>query len=500
MTERMARTSSNTTVATKETPENKQSPSNARLWLVLTLLCSAQFMVVLDFSIVNVALPSIQHDLGFSAQNLQWIISAYSLTFGGLLLLGGRAGDLFGKRWLFMLGLGIFGLASFLGGLAISQSWLIIARAFQGIGAALIAPISFSLITTTFPEGPARNRALGFVGAVASCGFAAGAILSGLLTAGPGWRWIFFVNVPIAFVVLLLTPILLAKTPRHVGERHIDVWGAIAVTIGLVLLVYVLSQGNSAGWASPQTLGFLAISCIFLVAFIIIESRVKAPLVRLSIFRRSTLTGANLIGLLAPGALGATIFLLTLYLQNVLNYSALTTGLAFLPLAGVILITSNCVSPFVPKVGVKWLLVAGLAIMAIGLFLLTRISVENNYLGTVLPALIVISLGIGPCFTVMAIAATSGITNEEQGLASGLLNTSQQVGSGLILAIISAIAATRTAILDPTSNPASKQALVGGFQSALLAGAGFAVLGMCVALFIMRKNELAPSVPPQMVP
>jgi len=472
-----------------ETVDNNQSMPDTRSWLVLILLCSAQFIVVLDFSIVNVALPSIQRDLGFSSQNLQWIVSAYSLTFGGLLLLGGRAGDLFGKRRLFMAGLVIFGLASFSGGLAHSQTWLIAARAIQGIGAALVSPISFSLITTTFQEGPARNRALGVVGAVASCGFAAGAILGGLLTAGLGWRWILFVNVPVVVATFIFAPILLSETTRLEGERRIDVPGAFAVTAGLTALVYVLAQGNNVGWGSPQTLGILALAIVLLVAFGIIESRVKAPLVRLSIFRLRTLTGANLIGLLGPGVLGATIFILTLYMQDVLSYSAITTGLAFLPLAIVILIASNAVSPFVPRVGIKPLLVAGMVVMAIGMLLLTRISVENNYFATVLPALIVISLGIGPSFTVMAIAATAGIANKEQGLASGLLNTTQQVGSGLILAIVIAIAAARTAFLSPSAHAVSKAAVVAGFRYALIVGAGFAVLAALIAVFVIRQDE-----------
>ncbi len=475
-------------VAGDEITNDRRSASNIRSWLVLILLCSAQFMVVLDFSIVNVALPSIQRDLGFSAQNLQWIVSAYSLTFGGFLLLGGRAGDLFGKRRLFMVGLIIFGLASFLGGLAHSQTWLIAARAVQGIGAALVAPISFSLITTTFQEGPARNRALGFVGAVASCGFAAGAILGGVLTAGPGWRWILFVNVPVALVALIVTPLLLSETSRQEGSRRIDIVGACAVTTGLIALVYALSQGNSVGWGSPQTLGLFAVAIVLLAAFVWIESRVQAPLVRLSIFRLHTLSGANLIGLLAPGVLGATIFILTLYMQEALNYSAITTGISFLPLALVILVASNAVSSFVPRVGVKRLLLAGMIVMAAGLLLMARISAADSYFTTVLPALVVIGLGIGPSFTLMAIAATEGIANEEQGLASGLLNTSQQVGSGLVLALIVAIAAARTASLNVAGGAVSKQALVSGFQIALIVGAGFAVAGALVALFVIRHK------------
>jgi EmrB/QacA subfamily drug resistance transporter len=264
----------------------------------------AQFMVVLDFSIVNIALPSMQKDLGLSTQNLQWIISAYSLTFGGFLLLGGRMGDLYGRRKLFMVGLFLFSVSSLAGGLAISGVWLIISRGIQGLGAALVAPTVLSLITTTFAEGSERNNAFGMVGAMASLGFAAGAILGGFLTAGPGWRWVMFVNVPIGFVLLILTPFLLPESRAYSGPRRIDVLGAILVTSGLVALVYALAEGNTLGWTSLATLGLLAAAVVLLAAFIFVETRSADPLVRLSLFKRRTITGANLISFLAPGVLG----------------------------------------------------------------------------------------------------------------------------------------------------------------------------------------------------
>jgi EmrB/QacA subfamily drug resistance transporter len=466
-----------------------QNIAGRRSLFVLILLCSAQFMVVLDFSIVNVALPAIQVDLGFTTQNLQWIVTAYSLTFGGFLLLGGRIGDLFGRRRLFILGLVLFALASFLGGIAQSALWLILARAVQGLGAAIISPISFSLITTTFHEGLARNRALGVVGAVASSGFAAGALLGGLLTAGPGWRWVLFVNVPIAIGALIFTPILLRETEKEVGQRQVDVFGAITITLGLILLVYALAQGNQIGWGAPQTLGLLGVALVLLVVFIYIETRVQVPLIRFGIFRLRTLTGANLIGLFAPGALGSMVFITTLYMQKVLGYAPTTTGFAFLPMALVLIIVSNVVSRFVPRFGVKRLLIAGMFVMALGLLILTRISVQDNFWEALLPGTLVVALGIGPSFTAMAIAATTGVSDREQGLASGLLNTTQQVGSGLVLAVAAVVSAARTTMLQDGQDVSAKAALVGGFQYALIACAFFAVLGGIVAIFVIRQNE-----------
>ncbi len=476
-------------LAANDSTTQNRNTSNKNSLLVLILLCSAQFMVVLDFSIVNVALPAIQRDLGFTTQNLQWIVTAYSLTSGGFLLLGGRIGDLFGRRRLFIIGLVIFAFASFMGGVAQSALWLIIARAVQGIGSAIIAPTSFSLITTTFQEGPARNKALGVVGAVASTGFAAGALLGGILTAGPGWRWVLFVNVPVAIAAIVLTPILLKETQKEQGQRQVDVLGAITITLGLVALVYALAQGNQIGWATPQTLILLAVALVLLVTFVFIEAHAKVPLIRLGIFRSRTLTGANLIGMLAPGALGSMVFVVTLYMQKVLGYTPIATRLAFLPMSFVLMIVSNVVSRFVPRFGVQKLLIVGMLVMAAGLLLLTRISVDNNYWGTLLPGTLIVALGIGPSFTAMAIAATAGVSDKEQGLASGLLNTSQQVGSGLVLAVIAVVSAARVAALQQGASASAKAALVGGFQVAFIVCAGFALLGALAAIFVIRQQK-----------
>ncbi len=458
-------------------------------WFVLLLLCTAQFMVVLDFSIVNVALPAMQRELGFTTQNLQWIITGYSLTSGGFLLLGGRMGDLFGRRRLFLIGLFLFAFASFMGGIAQSALWLIIARGVQGLGAAIISPTSFSLITTTFHEGPARNRALGVVGAVASSGFAVGALLGGILTASVGWRWVLFVNAPVALAAIILTPILLKETVREQGRRQIDVFGAVTITLGLIALVYALGEGNVVGWGSLQILFLLGTAVVLLAAFVFIETRVEVPLVRLGIFRLRTLTGANLIGFFAPGALGASIFIVTLYMEKVLGYAPTTTGFAFLPMALIFFIDSNLVARFVPRFGVKRILIVGMFVTALGYLLLALISVNSSYWAVLFPGTLVVALGMGPSFTAMAIAATAGVSDREQGLATGVFSTTQQIGSGLVLAVVAVVSAIGTGALQQTQGTSLKASLVGGFQYALVACAIFAILSGIIAVFVVRQNE-----------
>ncbi len=456
-----------------------------RRGFALALLSAAQFMVVLDFSIVNIALPSIQRDLGLSTPDLQWIVTAYSLTFGGFLLLGGRMSDLYGRRRLLLIGLAVFSLASLAGGLSPSGLFLIASRAVQGLGAALVAPTSISLVTTTFAEGPERNKAFGVIGALASAGFAAGAILGGLLTAGPGWRWVMFVNVPIGIAAFILTPILIDESRAQLKDRRLDILGAVTVTAGLIALVYGLTQGNVVGWLTLQTLGLIVLAVALLVTFVIIELRSPFPLVRLGIFRIRTVTGANLVTLIAPGVFGSIVFLLTLYMQKVLGYSALLTGLAFLPLAGMVLITSNVASRLVTRLGVKPFLVGGMIVLVIGILLLTGMSPSGTFVGTLLPGTLVVALGMGPIFATMVIAATAGVSNDEQGLASGLFNTTLQVGSGLCLAIVSAVSTARTASLGAHGG---LSALTDGFRYALYVCVGFAILGIFAALFGIREH------------
>jgi EmrB/QacA subfamily drug resistance transporter len=459
-----------------------------RQGFALALLAIAEFMIVLDFSIVNVALPSMQKDLGFSTQNLQWVVSAYSLTLGGFLLLGGRIADLYGRRLLLIVGLALFSLASLAGGLAPTSILLIVARALQGLGAALVAPSALSLITTTFAEGAPRNKAFGLMGALASAGFAAGAILGGILTAGPGWRWVMFVNVPIGIAAVIAAPFFLTESRAHVQQRRIDVLGALTVTLGLIALVYALSRGNDVGWLSPLTLGLFVAAVVLLIAFVIIELRSASPIVRLGILRQRSVTGANLISMLAPGTFGALVFILTLYMQKVLGYSALSTGLAFLPMAAVILILSNIVSRLVTRLGVKIFLVGGIAVFVLGLLLLTQITTNGDYVSTLLPGMLIVSLGMGAVFATIVIAATAGVSDDEQGLASGLFNTTQQVGSGLVLAIVVAISSARAAALSQSLGGASKVATTGGLQYALFACASFALLAGFAAIFVIRGN------------
>lgn len=464
-----------------------EAPADSRRWLALILLCAAQFMVVLDISIVNVALLSMQHELGFSTQNLQWVISAYSLTFGGFLLLGGRAADLFGRRRLLIAGLMVFSLASLLGGLSQSPVELIVFRAIQGLGAALVATISLSLIAILFAEGPERNTALGIAGAVASSGFAAGAILGGLLTTALGWRWVLFVNVPIGMLAVALAPFWLRESRASLAQRHVDVQGALLVTGGLVALVFALVEGNTVGWVSLAILGLFALAIVLLVAFVFVERRSPAPLVRLGVFRLRSLTGANLVAVLATGAFGSLIFVLTLYMQEVLHFSPLSTGLGFLPLAALLILTSNVASWLITRWGVKPVMVSSLLLMIAGSLLLLGLSAQGTYLSTLFPGMLVFGLGISPLIASLIISATAGVGNDEQGLATGLFNTSQQVGAGLGLAVIVVISTIRTASVAQ-GGAASAVALSDGFQAALIGCACLVVIALLIALLVIQSK------------
>jgi MFS family permease len=353
------------------------------------------------------------------------------------------------------------------------------------MGAALVAPTSISLVTTTFAEGPERHKALGVISALASTGFAAGAILGGLLIAGPGWRWVMFVNVPIGIAAFILTPILIDESRAQLKDRRLDVLGAVTVTAGLIALVYALTQGNVVGWFTLQTLGLVVLAVVLLVTFVIIELRSPFPLVRLGIFRIRTVTGGNLVTLIAPSIFGSIVFVLTLYMQKVLGYSALLTGLAVLPLAGMVPVTSNIASRLVARLGVKPFLVGGMIVLVIGILLLTGLSPSGTFVGTLLPGMLVVALGIGPVFATIVIAATAGVSNDEQGLASGLFNTTLQVGTGLCLAIVSAVSQARTASLGANGG---LFALTDGFRYALYVCVGFAVLGIFAALFGIHEH------------
>ena len=464
-----------------------QTVPKSRLRFVLILLCAARFMVVLDFSIVNVALPAIQSSLDFSQQNLQWIVSAYALTFGGFLLLGGRAADLFGRRRVFMAGMSLFVLASLAGGLAQSQGVLVTARAFQGLGAAIVSPAALSILTTTFAEGSERNRALSLWGAVAAGGFAAGVLLGGILTDWLNWRWVMFVNVPIGLAVVGFSPMLLSESQAPVATQQTDLVGAATVTAGLVLLVYALVQAPEVGWVAPATILLLLGAIALLSLFVWIESRSPAPLVPLEIFRQRSLTGANLVGALLSAAMASMVFILTLFMQQVLGYSALQTGLAFLPLALAAMVAAPVASQLAGRLGVKLTLVIGMVAAMLGLLLLTGISVQSSLVQDLLPGTVLVGLGIVTGLVSVTIAATSGVSDRDQGLASGLLNTSQQIGSAVGLAILVAVATARTWAIAASAGQ-SAIATTGGFQAALGVGAGFAALGIVVAVLMIRKS------------
>jgi EmrB/QacA subfamily drug resistance transporter len=467
--------------------------SNDHRWLALALLCAVQFMVVLDIAIVNVALPSIGRSLRFSEENLQWVVSAYTLTFGGFLLLGGRAADLLGRRRVFMAGLALFSLASLVCGLASSEGTLIAFRAVQGLGAAIVSPAALSILTTTFEEGQERNRALGIWGAIAGTGGAAGVLLGGILTDTLSWSWIFFINVPIGAAVLALSPRLLRESRVETAERHFDLAGAVSVTTGLVLLVYGLVESNSLGWGSPRVVGALIVAAVLLVAFVAIESRSAQPLVPLHMFRRRSLTGANIVGFLLGSAVFAMFFFLSLYMQQVLGYSPLRTGLAYLLISATIIASAGAAQALVTRFGVRSVLAAGMGLSAIGLLLFTRVSVGGSYLDDLVPGFVFSGIGLGFGFVPVTIAAVAGVRNDEAGAASGLINTSQQIGGALGVALLSTIATSR--IDDYAAShggQVSPAALVDGFGAAFAVGAVLAAVGLVVTLLLIPRGVSQP--------
>jgi EmrB/QacA subfamily drug resistance transporter len=461
-----------------------------RKWLALALLCAVQFMVVLDIAIVNVALPSIQVDLGFSQENLQWVISAYALLFGGFLLLGGRAADLLGRRRLFIIGTVVFTVASLLAGFAWSEGALIGARALQGLGAAIITPAGLSILTTTFAEGRERNAALGAWGGVGAFGAVAGVLLGGVLTDALSWEWIFYVNVPVGAAALLLTPVLLRES-RDLKVRSFDAPGAVLVTGGLVSLVYAITQAHEYGWASVETIGVFAASAVLLGGFLAWEARAAEPLMPFSIFRLRTVSGANVAGLILGTAVFAMFLMLTLYMQQVLGYSAMRTGVAYLAVAGTAIVWSALAAQLVNRVGVKPVLIAGMASLSAGLVYFTQVSVGGSYLGDLLPGFLLIAIGLGFSFVPISIAALAGVQPAEAGLASGLINTSQQIGGALGVAILSTIA-TSTTSDAVTSGTAVPFALTDGFQAAFVGATAIAVAGILAAVLLIRRDDLEP--------
>jgi EmrB/QacA subfamily drug resistance transporter len=460
-------------------------------WQALAVLSVAYLMVILDVSIVNVALPSIQKGLHFSTSSLEWVVSGYALTFGGFLLLGGRLGDLLGRRRIFMAGLVLFALSSLLCGLSVSPAMLIGTRLLQGAAGAILSPSVFSIVSVTFEEGSERNRALGILGAIAGSGAAIGLLLGGVLTEFVGWEWIFFVNVPIGLGVLLIVPRVVRESRAPELARHFDVAGAVTVTGGLMSLVYGLTRAPTVGWTSVETIASFVGFAVLIGAALIIEQRSSSPLVDLRIFRRRTLTGANVVALMLGASLFGMFFLLTLYQQDVLGFSPLRTGVNSLAIALTVIVASTISQALVTRIGVRPVLSVGLLLLAGGLVYYTQLPVNGSYFANLFPGFLLTGVGLGFAFVPVSIAALSGITSREAGLASGLITTSQQIGGGIGLAILTSVSTTRTNNLL-ASGVAAPTALTDGFRLAFWVGAGFALAGVAATLILLRRVDVRP--------
>ncbi len=444
----------------------------------LLLLCTVQFMDIIDSSIMNVALPSIRADLGFTQQRLQWVLSGYLVTYGGFLLLGGRAADVFGRRRLLVTGTTLFALCSLAGGLATSGGMLVGARAAQGVGAALMAPAGLSILTTSFTDGKDRTRALGVWGAISGVAAAAGVFLGGVLSQGPGWRWVLFVNIPVCVLIVAAVFRLVGGERRPARLATLDVPGAVLVTAGMLLLVYALVKAPDAGWGNRHTIGELGTAAVLLVAFVVVERRTRQPLFPMSIFRVEGLAAADATQLIAFAGFLSVFFFLTLYMQNVLGYTPIQSGSAYLPVTAGIIIAAGVSAQLIPRVGARPIIVAGTLIAAAGMYYLSQIPVHGSYLTDLLPGLAVMSIGLGAVFVTVTTAANARVPAHQAGLAAGLLNTSLQLGSALGLAVFSAIATAHTNHLR-VDHAAPPQALTAGFARALLA-CGIALLAATV--------------------
>jgi EmrB/QacA subfamily drug resistance transporter len=474
----------------KEQPMNELVQQNRRWW-ALAVIVAAQFMVVLDVAIVNVALPSIKTDLHFSQESLQWVITAYSILFGGVLLLGGRLADLLGRRRLFVAGLALFTVSSLLDGLAWSEGSLIAFRSLQGLGAALLSPAALSILTTTFREGRERNLALGIWGAASGSGGAAGVLLGGALTSSLSWSWIFFINVPVGLLVIALSPWLLGESRADLEHRHFDFAGAASITGGLMLLVYTMTRATQHGWGTAATIGLLAASTALIASFFVVELRSKAPLLPLRIFRLRTLSASNISGLLMGGAIFSQFFLLTLYMQQVLHYSALKTGVAYIGLTLTIIAFSAVAQGLVTRIGVRPVLSGGLALSTVALVLFARLPVHGHYFADLFPAFIISGLGLALAFVPMSIGALTGVRHSDAGIASGLINTNQQIGGAIGVAVAVTIATTFTAHYVHGHAGATAfdgAALTHGFAIAFYVLAGLAALGALLAAVLVESR------------
>ena len=472
---------------------------NRKRWFALALIVVAQFMVVLDVAIVNVALPSIKTDLHFSQESLQWVVTAYAILFGGVLLLGGRLADVLGRRRLFVAGIVLFTVSSLLDGLAWSEGSLIAFRGLQGLGAALLSPAALSILTTTFREGRERNLALGIWGAASGSGGAAGVLLGGALTSALSWSWIFFINVPVGLAVVALTPFLLRESRAELEHRHFDFAGAASITGGLMVLVYAMTRATQHGWATGETAGLLAASAALIGAFFVIEARSKAPLLPLRIFRLRTLTASNISGLLLAGAVFSQFFLLTLYMQQVLHYSALKTGVAYIALTLTIIAFSGVSQALATRIGVRSVLTAGLALSAVGLVLYAQLPVDGHYFWDLFPAFLVSGVGLALAFVPMSIGALTGVREADAGVASGLINTSQQIGGAIGVAVATTLATTFTnhyVNAHPGTSYFAGGALTHGFQISFYVLAAIALAGAAAAAILTEPRSSAVEIAP----
>ena len=458
-------------------------------WKALTIVCAAFFMTILDVSIVNVALPSIGRSLHFSETNLQWVITAYAITFGGFLLLGGRAADLLGRRRVFYVGVMLFTFASFLCGLAWSEGVLIGARALQGLGAAIISPAALSIVTTTFEEGPERNKALGIWGAIGGSGAAVGVLAGGILTKYLGWEWIFFVNVPVGVAALALAPRFVRES-RSERTTSPDVAGAVTITAGLALLVYGVSEAPSHGWTSSWTISRLVVAGVLLIAFLVVEGRAKDPLMPFRIFRVRTVAGANVAGLLLGGVVFANFFLLTLYVQQVLGWSALRTGFTFVATAGTAVLWAGLAQALVTRIGPKVVMAIGFVAMTGGMLWYAQVPVHASYVSDLLPGYLMVGFALPFTFIPVSIAALAGVEQHEAGLASGLINTAQQIGGAIGVAVTSSVLLTHSNHLLKTGE-AFPAAFTSGTSWAFWVTVGIGVAGLLATLVLVRSEELA---------
>jgi EmrB/QacA subfamily drug resistance transporter len=464
-------------------------PSATNRWLILVIACLAQFMVVLDATIVNVALPSIQRGLHFSSASLQWVVNGYTLIFGGFLLLGGRAADLIGRKRLFAAGVALFSVASLINGLAQSSGMLIAGRALQGLGGALVSPAALSIVTTTFTKNEERTRALGVWSAIAAGGGAVGLLLGGVLTDLVSWPWIFIVNVPVGAIALAAALRFVPESRQNGAHRAFDLAGAITVTAGLVVLVYAIVKAQSYGWGSSRTIGLIAAGVALLAAFTWIERRSVAPLVRLSIFRVRTLAVADAVMLLVASGMFGMFFFASLYVQEILGYSPLRAGLAFLPVTGGIVIGAGIAQQLIRRRGVRNVSVIGIVIAAAGMTWLTRLPIHGSYVGDLLVGLLPMSIGMGLTFVPITLLGTGGVHGDDAGLASGLFNTAQQVGGSLGLAILSTLAASRTTSALH-GHLGALAARLSGYHVAFAAAAVMLAAGAAIMAAVLRRRHL----------